>query len=693
MLGGGLVLAFPVVGKRFLMYAPSETSFTPNAFLRITADNQVTVILSKVEMGQGVWTTLPMLLAEELDCDLSAIKIEHSPAAKEYIHTFIPIQCTVGSTSTISEYDRYRHAGATAKAMLVAAAARKWGIPSDRCKTENGFVYVGERRISYGALSGDAALLPVPEVKLKEPKDWKIIGKSQLRLDGETKINGTAVYGIDFDAPGLLTALLLRPPVFNGKVKSFDATKAKKIPGVRKVVETSKGIAVIGDNFWSAKMGRDALVVEWEFDIKMQVDSVKQLQAYQQLAKSKGTPTYEKGNAELALTGASKIMEAEFWLPYLAHAMMEPLNCSVMISGNSCEIWTGTQMPGIEQEAAAKILQIDPGNIKVHTLFLGGGFGRRGSLNADFVSEAVEIAKISGEFIKHIWTREDDIKGGYYRPSYLHKVRIGLNHGLPVAWEHRIVGQGVFRNTFVMPDPGAIDSSSVEGVKDSPYFKNIPDYSVQLHTTELNVPVLPWRSVGKSHTCFVMETLVDEIAHSEKKDPLEFRKQLLKDNPRYLTVLEMVEEKSDWKNPATKGISRGVSVYEGNGSYIAYVAEVSVDKGKIRVHRVVCAVDCGLVVNPDGVVAQMEGSIVFGLTAALYGEITLSNGKVQQSNFHDYKMLKLNEMPLVEVYIIESTGQIGGAGEPGVPGIAPALTNAIYAATKKRIRKLPVRNF
>ena len=535
MLGGGLVLGFSVLGKRPGLFH-TVAGFAPNAFLRIAEDNQITIILSKVEMGQGIWTTLPMLLAEELDCDLSAIKIEHSPASKEYIHTFIPIQCTVGSTSTTSGFDRYRNAGATARAMLVAAAARKWGITSDQCKTENGYVIAGEKRIAYGELSSDAAKLPVPEVKLKEPKNWKIIGKSQMRLDGAVKVNGKAAYGIDFDAPGLKTALLLRPPLYNGKAKSFDATKAEKVSGVRKIVQTSKGIAVIADNFWSAKMGRDALAVVWD-DTKDKVDSVQQFTAYRELAKTKGTVVYEKGNTEKALSNMPGILEAEFWFPYLAHATTEPLNCSVKISNGSCEISIEIQMPGVEQEAAARILNMDPKNVIVYTPFLGGGFGRRGSLNADFVSEAVEIAKLSGEFIKHIWTREEDIKGGYYRPSYLHKVRIGLKQGLPVAWEHRIVGQGVFRNTFILPDPAAIDNSSVEGVKDSAYLKNVPDYSVQLHTTDQNITVLPWRSVGKSHTCFVMETLVNELAYSAKIDPLEFRKQMLKDDPRYLAVL------------------------------------------------------------------------------------------------------------------------------------------------------------
>jgi len=668
-------------------------TFAPNAFLRISEDNEITIILSKVEMGQGIWTTLPMLMAEELDCELKNVKVQHSPPSKEYYHTitFLASQLTVGSSSTLSEFDRYRYAGATARAMLVQAASERLSIPVNQCRTENGFVLGANKRISYGELCVDAARYAVPEVKLKAASDWKVIGKPQNRLDAAAKVNGTAAYGIDFQAPGLSTALLLRPPVFKAKVKRFDSTKASQVEGVQSIVETSRGVAVIAAHFWAAKLGRDALIVEWEHDEKMRVDSKQQFLEYQQLAKNKGAMIRQNGDIENGISKAAKLIEVEYWLPYLAHAPMETLNCSVKISGDYCEIWTGTQLPTRDQMNAAKLLNISPENVMIHTPFLGGSFGRRGSLESDFVLEAVEIAKRSGKFIKLVWTREDDIKGGYYRPCYFHKARIGFNElNQLVAWEHRVVGQGFFSHSYVLPDPNAIDMSSVEGISDSPYLDLVPDHSVQLHTTDPNVPALPWRSVGHSQTCFVMESLIDEIAHIQKKDPLEFRKQVLANHPRYRSVLAQLEEKSGWKRPATKGIGKGVAIHNRNETIVGYVVEASVKDGKIQVHRVVCAMDCGLAVDPDGVRAQIEGSIVFGLTAALYGEITLENGEVKQGNFTDYNMMRMHEMPLIEIHIVPGTDKVYGVGEPGVPAIAPALTNALFAATGKRVRRLPI---
>lgn len=693
LAGGGLLLSFviPDVYKR-AAHQSTQKTFTPNAFLRIDADNTIHVILSKVEMGQGIWTTLPMLIAEELDCDLRQVKVEHSPASKEYYHTFIPHQATVGSTSTLSEFDRYRKAGATARVMLVQAAAKRFGVQSEACRTENGYVLAGEKRISYGEVCSEAATMAIPEVALREPKDWKYIGRSQPRLDRFEKVNGQAQYGIDFHAPGLLTAALVRGPGFRSKVKSLNATKAKQISGVRDVVEIPAGVAVLADNYWSARQGCSMLQIVWDPGEHPQVDTKEQIETYRKLSKTKGVPIQQKGDATTALSTAATTLEAEYWVPYLAHAPMEPLNCAVKISADGCEIWTGTQLPTFDQAAAAKLLGMQPSQITIHTPFLGGSFGRRGSLLSDWVVEAVQIAKASGKFIKLIWSREDDIKGGYYRPAYMHRTRIGLDAaGFPTAWEHRIVGQNVFKNTPAMPDPNAPDESSVEGVQGSPYLQSIPDHTVELHATELNVPVLPWRSVGKSHTCFVMESLIDEIAVMNKKDPLAFRMTLLKDHPRYLSVLNLVAEKSGWASPLTGGRSRGVAVYDGNGSYIAYVVEASVADRKIKVHRVVCAIDCGLAVNPDGVRAQMESSIVFGLTAALYGEITFEKGQVKQQNFNDYRMLRISETPSIEVHIVSSTEKMGGAGEPGVPPLAPALTNALFSATGKRVRKLPIR--
>lgn len=695
LFGGGLFISFdfPTKSTGFAEQI-SPTTFAPNAFLRIGTDNSVLVILSKVEMGQGIWTTLAMFIAEELDCDWNKIKVEHSPVAKEYTHTFIPTQGTAGSTSTMSEFERYRKAGATARVMLVEAAAKKLGVLTDSCRTENGFVIAGDKKISYGEVAIDASKLPVPTtVKLREAKDWKYIGTSPKRLDSPEKINGKAKFGIDIQFPDLLTAVVAHAPTFSAKIKSFDANKAKKIKGVRDIVEIPTGIAVIADDYWTATRGRDALSIEWDLGANASLNTQQLVEEYRKLSKLKGKIGQEKGNIDTALSKAVKTIESEFTVPFLAHAPMEPLNCTVKLSKDKCEIWTGTQLPTFDQNEVAKLLNFKPEQVEITTPFLGGGFGRRGSFYADWIVEAVNIAKASGKFIKLIWSREDDMKGGHYRPMYLHNVVVGLDEvGLPVAWQHQVVGQSVFsQNPLSGRVPMEVDDSSIEGIKNSPYLNTVPNYSVELHTTSVNVPVLPWRSVGKSHTIFVMETMVDELAYAAGKTPVEYRKILLKNHPRLLAILNLVVEKSEWDKELPKGQFRGIATHEGNGSCIAQVVELSIENKKIRVHRVVCAIDCGLPINPNGIIAQMESSIVFGLTAALYGEITFEKGQVQQSNFNDYRMLRMNEMPTTQVHIMPSSGKIGGTGEPAVPIIAPALANALFAATGKRFRNLPVR--
>lgn len=697
LAGGGLFVSFTaaVVARHFLPGTSSPAVNTINAFLQIGTDNSIHITLSKVEMGQGVWTTLPMLIAEELDCDWSKIKVAHrsSGKGKDFEeHAFV--QSTGGSDSTRSEFDRYRLAGATARTMLVAAAAKRWGVQPGSCSTKDGYIVCGDRRLSYGEVAADAAKLPAPVVKLREPDNWKYIGKSHKRLDSPEKVNGQAKYGMDIQFPGLLTAVVARPPVFGGKVRSFDASRAKAINGVRDVVQIPEGIAVIADHYWAAKQGRDALQVDWDPGKNTDIDSNTLLEAYSQLSKNKGVPFQEKGNTALALKTAHKTIETEFSFPYLAHAPMEPLNCTVKILKDKCQIWTGTQWPLLHQQEVAALLDLKPEQVEFNTPYIGGSFGRRGSFGSDWVTEAVHIAKASGRFIKLVWSREDDIKGGGYRPVYLHRVHIGIgDNGLPVAWLHRIVGQSLFANTPLASDiaPNGIDYSSIDGVNGSPYLNSIPHHSLELHTTTAGVPVLAWRSVGNTHTCFVMETLIDELAVMAGKDPLEYRRILLKDHPRHLGALNLAAEKAGWGEPLPSGRFRGIAVHKAMGSYVSQVVELSIDNGRIRVHRVVCAIDCGLAVNPDGVCAQMESGIVYGLTAALYGEITLEEGQVKQSNFHDYRMLRMNEMPAIEVYIVPSTERISGAGEPGVPPIAPALANALFAATGKRIRKLPVR--
>lgn len=702
---GGLVIAFNIPNaKRFLLpgAAPDKSGAdaaklpAPNAFLRIGTDNTITVMLAHSEMGQSIWTTLPMLIAEELDADWSKIKVEHAKAAPEYIHTAYGIQITGGSSTTWSEFDRYRQAGALTRALLVAAAAAELGVSADSLRTENGFVISGDKKISYGELAEAAAKLETPKaVTLKQPQDWKIIGKATKRLDGPEKINGTAVFGQDIHFDGLRTAMVTRSPVFGGTVKSFDASAAKKIKGVENVVQVPTGVAVIADSYWSAKQGRDALKVEWNLGANAGLDSKKMLEEYRTMAAKEGLPAAKAGDAKAALPKAAKVVEAEYVLPYLAHSPMEPLNCAVKINADGCEIWTGTQMQGTDQQAAAKILGLKPEQVQIHTMFLGGGFGRRANPAADFVSEAVHVAKAAGVPVKTVWSREDDVKGGYYRPMFLHKAKIGLGaDGMPVAWEHVEVGQSIMLGTpfeaFQIKD--GVDATSVEGVADSPYIKGIADHHVSLHTPKPGIPVLWWRSVGHSHSAFAMESLIDELAHAAGKDPLEYRRALLKGHPRHLAALNLAAEKAEWGKPLAKGVFRGIAVHESFGSYVAQVAEVSVNKGVVKVHRVVCAIDCGLSVNPDSLAAQMESSVSYGLGAALQSEITFKDGMVQQSNFHDYQVMRMADMPKVEVHIVPSTEKMGGVGEPAVPPIAPAVTNAIFAATGKRIRSLPIGN-
>ena len=687
LLSGGLVLSFsfPSCSSK----SSSLEIINLNPYLKIGVDNLITIILTKVEMGQGIWTTLPMLIAEELDCDWKLIKVEHSPPGEDYIHTWGGIQGTIGSSSTYSEFDRYRLAGATARTILVEAGAKKLGVKKTACRTENGFVIAGDRKLSYGEVAEDAAKLPVPEVELREAKDWKYIGKSAKRIDGPEKVNGTAKYGIDMLFSDFLTAVLFRAPVIGAKPKSFDATETMKVEGVRDVVQVPSGIAVIGDHFWAAKQGRDALQVEWDFGSIAKISSNQLFKEYRELSVNKGLVVQEKGNILNSLQ-SDETINYEFILPYLAHAPMEPLNCSVKINGDKCEIWTGTQLPAIDQAAVADVLGIPPENVTITTPFLGGGFGRRGSFTSDWVKEATHVAKASGKSIKLIWTREDDIKGGYYRPASLHNVRVRFgNDGFPTAWQHRIVGQSPFNDYEPLNQDGI---GIVGGVKDSAYFDSVPDHSIEVHTTIKDIPVLPWRSVEHSINCFVIESLVDEFAFNAGTDPVDYRIQLLKDHPRQIAVLKFAAEKAKWSQQLPSGQFRGIAINNSQGSIVSQVVELSVDNNQeIHIHRVICAIDCGLAVNPDGIRAQMEGSIVYGLTAALYGEITFENGQVAQSNFHDYKMLRMNEMPKIEVYIVSSSEKMGGAGEPGVPPVAPALANALFAATGKRIYSLPIK--
>ncbi|HET7427070.1 MAG TPA: xanthine dehydrogenase family protein molybdopterin-binding subunit [Gemmatimonadales bacterium] len=694
---GGLVIAFAVPGaKRFLMAEPAvggAAPFVPNAFLRIGADDTVTVLLSHSEMGQGVWTALPMLIAEELDADWSRIRVEHAPAAPVYKHTVYGMQMTGGSSSTWSEFERYRQAGATARALLVAAAAQRFGIQPADCRTENGAVVAGGKRARYGELADAAAALPQPkDVPLKDAKDWKILGKPTRRLDTPEKITGKAVFGIDVALDGMLTAVVARAPVFGAKVKSFDATKARAVAGVRDVVQVPTGVAVVADHFWAAKLGRDALSVDWDLGPGAALDTRKLREEWQALTRKPGRSAGKAGNTAGALAKAAKTVEAEYWAPYLAHAMMEPPNCTVRISKDKCEIWTGTQFQTMDQMLGAKITGLKPEQVEVHTTFLGGGFGRRANPTSDFVSEAVEVAKASGKTVKTVWTREDELHGGYYRPAFAHRARIALGaDGMPTAWEHTLAGQSIFDGTpFASMVKDGVDPSSVEGVADSPYLASIANHRVELHTVKTPISVLWWRSVGHSHTAFVMESLVDELAHAAGKDPVEYRRALLAKHPRHLGVVNLAAEKAGWGTPLPSGRARGIAMHESFGSFVAHVAEVSMANGAIRVHKVTTAIDCGVVVNPLGIAAQMESGVVYGLSAALHSQLHIEEGRVQETNFHDYGVLRMNEMPVVEVHIVPSTEKSGGVGEPGTPPIAPAVANAVFALTGQRLRDLPL---
>ena len=655
----------------------------------------MTVLLAHSEMGQGIWTTLPMLINEELGADWSRIRVEHAPAAPAYAHALFGMQMTGGSSTTYSEMDRYRQAGAAARMLLVAAAAKRWGVAEESCRVEKGWVVSGANRLSFGALAEEAAALPAPtSVTLKDPSKWTVIGKDTRRLDTPEKITGKAVFGLDVKLPDLATAVVARPPVFGGTLKGFDDKNAKAVPGVRAVYAVPSGVAVVADDFWSAKKGRDALTVDWDQGPNAALESAKLLEEYLALSKTSGKTAKAEGDAAAALSRAAKTITATYTVPFLAHAPMEPLNCTVKKSPGGCEIWTGTQFQTMDQGIASKILGIEPKNVLIHTTFLGGGFGRRANPTSDFVAEAVHIAKGFDRPVKLVWTRDDDIRGGYYRPMAVHRIEGALDaDGKPAAWRQRIVSSSIVGETPFegMLVKNGIDETSVEGASDSPYVLAIPSHLVELHTVKKRIPVLWWRSVGHSHTAFAVESFLDEMAHAAGKDPLAFRLALLSKAPRLHAALKLAAEKAGWGKPLPKGHGLGLAVHESFQSIVAEVAEVSVEKGRIRVPRVVCVVDCGTAVNPLAVRAQMESAIAFGLGAALKSRLTLKEGRVVESNFHDYEVLRMSEMPHVEVHILDSHEKPGGVGEPGTPPIAPAVANALFAATGKRLRDLPLR--
>ena len=694
-LGGGLIIEFylPERWWRAEAMPAADAPFEPNAFLRIAPDDSITVLAKHSEMGQGVYTSLAMVVAEELEADWRSVRVEAAPAHPDYAHSQWGMQGTGGSTSSLESFEQMRRAGATAKAMLIAAAAETWQIAPETLRAENGrVVHESGKTLTYGQLAERAASMPVPQdVALKDPKEFKLIGKATLRLDTPEKTNGRGIFGIDVQVPGLLTAVVARPPVFGGKVRSFDEGPARAVPGVRAVVEIPSGVAVVADGFWAARRGRDALEVTWDEGPLNRLDSAEQGHEYAELAGGEGAVARHDGDAAAAYASAAKKVEAIYDFPYLAHACMEPMNATAHVRDGEVEVWAPTQFQTVDQNAAATIAGVTPEQVKLHTTLLGGGFGRRANPQADFVSEAVHISKAVKAPVKVVWTREDDTHGGYYRPRTYVTARAGLDgDGRLLSWDTHVVSQSILLGTpfaeFLMSN--GVDATQVEGLADLSY--DAWNVTVIYHMAPEGVPVLWWRSVGHSFSGFVKETFIDECAAAAAEDPVAYRLRHLAKHPRQQAALELAAEKAGWGR-AGNGRFQGAAVHESFGSIVAHVAEVSVsDAGAFRVHRVTCAVDPGIVINPDTVTAQMESGIVYGLSM-LHQAITFKDGRVEQSNFHDYPVLRLNEMPVVDVHVIESGEKMGGVGEAGVGPLAPAVANALFAATGKRLHSLPIR--
>ena len=692
--GGSLLLGYRVGEGQRVASVASAPGFAPNAFIRIAPDGSITLFMPQAEMGQGTHTSMSMLLAEELEVTPEQVRLEHAPPDdKLYANPLFGEQITGASSSIRMFYEPLRRAGATARAMLIAAAAASWNVHAASCRAREGVVTHTPtgRTLSYGALAAKAATVPVPDkIALKDPKDFTLIGTPAKRPDTPSKVNGTAQYGIDVRLPGMLIATVAASPVLGGKVAGLGDEKAKAVPGVRQIVQLDDAVAVVADHMWAAKQGSAALEIRWEDGPNAKVSTADVVEGLAKASETEGVTARKDGDPASALAGAAKKVEAVYESPFLAHATMEPMNCTVHVRRDGCEVWTGSQVLSRARAAAAKVTGLPLEKVVVHNHFLGGGFGRR--LEVDYVTQAVRIAKQVDAPVKVVWTREEDVQHDVYRPHYYDRFAAGLDaHGKPVAWSHRIVGPSIMARFLPPGFKDGIDIDAVDGAVQLLY--DIP--AIQIEYVRHEEPVLNtgfWRGVGVTHNNFVVESFIDELAAVSKQDPVAFRRALLRKSPRALTVLELAAKEAGWGKPVPRGRGRGVALlFSSWGTYLAQVAEVEVTgSSDVRVRRIVCAVDCGQVVNPDIVKAQIESGVVYGISGALWGEVTLNNGRVEQSNFNNYRVLRMNETPPIDVRLVRNSEAPGGIGEPGTSVTAAALANAVYAATGKRLRKLPL---
>ena len=712
MAGGGMMLSLDLSCTHvYGQGTKTHGAFLPNAWLRIYPDNKMVFMLDRNEMGQGVMTSSAMMVAEELEVSPDELTIEFAPEGREYNNTLFGVHATGGSTSTMASFPILREAGANARELLRAAAAKEWRVPLDEVVANEGRLSAPGKNASYGEMATRAAGMRIAKVTLKKPSEWKVLGKPHGRLDARPKVDGSAQFGIDVKIPGMLTAVVVRAPITGGKVKSFDAKEALALKGVEHVVEIPNGVAVVAKNYWLARRASNLLKVEFEgADESISTQSLHDAFA-KRLDEEAATVTQE-GDAKSTLEGAAQKISATYEVPYLQHAPMEPMNATARVAGDRCDVWAPTQGPAVCHEIATRVTGLDYDQVHIHPTYLGGGFGRRGMI--DFVEEAVRISKATGATVKVVWSREDDMKSGFLRPATLSRFEGAVSDGKISAWSHTLAGQSVLFSasksllsaippewlSYVAKDymtkqfgnllksGSFVDPTPLEGASELPY--DIENFDMHFAQHEPPIPVGFWRAVGHSSNGFIVESFVDELAHLAKVDPFVFRQKALHQSPRHLAVLNLAAEKAGWGKALPPGVFRGIAKHASFGSYVAQVVELSIENGQAKVHRVVCAVDCGRPLNPDIIKAQMEGGIIFGLSAALKQGIDFENGAIVQENFHDYRMLRMHEAPAIETHIVQSEEKPGGIGEVGLPPIAAAVGNAIFAATNVRLRKLPL---